>query len=177
MPLRRCLQLASAILLSIAPDAVAQRADSVPVERAASREWFRNAKLGMFVHWGVYSQLGKGEWVMENTHMKVDAYEQLARQFNPVKFDARAWVSLAKASGAQYITITARHHDGFSMFATKATRYNIVDWTPFARDPMKELAEECSRQGIQSLLLLLAARLAQPRLLAARTNRPRNGPR
>jgi alpha-L-fucosidase len=103
----------------------------------------------MFVHWGVYSQLGKGEWVMENTHMKVDAYEQIARQFNPVKFDARAWVSLAKASGAKYITITSRHHDGFSMFATKATRYNIVDGTPFARDPMKELAAECSRQGIR----------------------------
>ncbi len=149
MTIVRRLCLAAAIVLSIAPLAVAQRADSVPPERAAAREWFRNAKLGMFVHWGVYSQLGKGEWVMENTHMKVDAYERLAHQFNPVKFDARAWVSLAKAAGAKYITITSRHHDGFSMFATKATPYNIVDWTPFARDVMKELSAECARQGIK----------------------------
>jgi len=66
-----------------------------------------------------------------------------------VKFDARAWVSLAKAAGVKYITITSRHHDGFAMFATRATPYNIVDWTPFHRDPLKELADECRRQGIK----------------------------
>jgi alpha-L-fucosidase len=103
----------------------------------------------MFVHWGVYSQLGQGEWVMENRSIPVDTYEWLASAFNPVKFDARAWVATAKAAGVRYITITARHHDGFSMFATKADRYNIVDWTPFARDPMKELAAECRANGIK----------------------------
>jgi alpha-L-fucosidase len=139
----------AAVLLSTARLATAQSLDSVPPERLAAREWFRNAKLGMFIHWGVYSQLGKGEWVMENTHMKVDAYEQLAHQFNPTKFDARTWVSVAKAAGAKYITITSRHHDGFSMFATKATPYNIVDFTPFKRDVMKELSAECARQGIK----------------------------
>jgi len=103
----------------------------------------------MFIHWGVYSQLGQGEWVMQNRGIPVDSYEWLASNFNPTRFDARAWVSLAKRAGVRYITITSRHHDGFSMFATRATRYNIVDWTPFHRDPLKELADECARQGIK----------------------------
>jgi alpha-L-fucosidase len=121
----------------------------IPPERLAAREWFRDAKLGMFVHWGVYSQLGQGEWVMQNRSLNVGTYEWLASTFNPIKFDAREWVSLAKSAGARYITITSRHHDGFSMFATKATRYNIVDWTPYKRDPLKALADECRRQGLK----------------------------
>jgi alpha-L-fucosidase len=103
----------------------------------------------MFIHWGVYSLLGQGEWVMQHREIPVGAYEWLASTFDPAKFDARAWVALAKAAGMRYITITARHHDGFSMFATKATRYNIVDWTPFKHDPLKELADECGRQGLK----------------------------
>jgi alpha-L-fucosidase len=86
---------------------------------------------------------------MEHNSMPVGPYERLASTFNPVKFDAREWVSLAKAAGARYITITSRHHDGFSMFATKATRYDIVDWTPYKRDPLKDLADECRRQGLK----------------------------
>jgi alpha-L-fucosidase len=128
--------------------ALAQAGDSVPAERLAARERYRDAKLGMFIHWGVYSLLGAGEWVMQNRPIAVPDYEWFATTFNPVKFDARAWVALAKSAGMRYITITARHHDGFSMFATRATRYNIVDWTPFKRDPLRELAEECRRQGI-----------------------------
>jgi alpha-L-fucosidase len=124
-------------------------AQSPPPERVAARTWFRDAKFGMFIHWGVYSQLGEGEWVMQNRGITVDHYEWLASAFNPVKFDAREWVTLAKRAGVRYITITSRHHDGFSMFATKATRYNIVDWTPFHRDPLKELADECRRQGLK----------------------------
>jgi len=126
-----------------------QNAAAIPAERLAAREWFRDARFGMFIHWGVYSQLGQGEWVMENRSIPVDTYEWLASTFNPVKFDARAWVATAKAAGVRYITITARHHDGFSMFATKANRYNIVDWTPFARDPMKDLAAACRANGIK----------------------------
>jgi alpha-L-fucosidase len=128
---------------------LAQTADSVPAERRAAREWFRDAKFGMFVHWGVYSLLGQGEWVMQNRDIAVRDYQWLATTFNPVEFDARAWVSVAKAAGVKYITITARHHDGFSMFATRATPYNIVDWTPFKRDPLRELADECRREGIK----------------------------
>jgi len=147
----RSVILAALLLVTPAPltQAAAQVAPSVPAERAAARAWFRDAKFGLFVHWGVYSLLGQGEWVMQNREIPVDAYEWLASTFNPVKFDAREWVALAKAAGVRYITITARHHDGFSMFGTKATRYNIVDGTPFARDPMKELAAECRKQGLR----------------------------
>src|SRR5689334_6045680 len=125
------------------------RPQDVPPERIAARQWFQDAKFGLFIHWGVYSLLGQGEWVMQNRKITVPEYEWLATTFNPTKFDARAWVDLAKAAGVRYITITSRHHDGFSMFKTAATPYNIVDWTPFKRDPLKELADECHRQGIK----------------------------
>ena len=142
-----------AVLLALAalgnPSVVAQTGESIPPERAAAREWFRDARFGMFIHWGVYSLLGNGEWVMQNRNIPVESYRWLASTYNPVKFDAVAWVALAKAAGMRYITITSRHHDGFSMFASRVTRYNIVDWTPFKRDPLAELAEECRRQGIK----------------------------
>jgi alpha-L-fucosidase len=127
----------------------AQSADTVPAARAEARQWYRDARLGMFIHWGVYSQLGQGEWVMQNRGIPVPTYEWLASTFNPVKFDAHAWVAVARAAGARYLTITARHHDGFSMFASEATRYDIGDWTGFGRDPLRELAEECRRAGIK----------------------------
>jgi alpha-L-fucosidase len=142
----------TAILIRLAfpsTDAVGQTSDSIPASRLEARQWFHDARFGIFVHWGVYSQLGQGEWVMQNREIPVPTYEWLATAFNPVKFDARAWVSLAKDAGAKYITITSRHHDGFSMFHTAATKYNIVDWTPFKRDPLKELADECHRQGLK----------------------------
>lgn len=132
-----------------APSLAAQAVDTVSAERLTVREWFRDAGLGLFVHWGVYSQLGQGEWVMQNRGIPVPTYEWLASTFNPVNFDAREWVDLARAAGVRYITITARHHDGFSMFASDATRYDIVDWTPFGRDPLLELAGECRRAGIK----------------------------
>jgi len=125
------------------------QAEQISPERLAARQWFQDAKFGLFIHWGVYSLLGQGEWVMQNRKITVPEYEWLATTFNPTKFDARAWVDLAKAAGVRYITITSRHHDGFSMFKTAATPYNIVDWTPFRRDPLKELADECRRQGIK----------------------------
>ena len=137
------------ILTLIVSGRLLAQSPQVPAERLAARTWFRDAKFGMFIHWGVYSQLGAGEWVMQNRGITADSYEWLASAFNPVRFDAREWVVLAKRAGVRYITITSRHHDGFSMFATKATRYNIVDWTPFHRDPLKELAEECRRQGLK----------------------------
>ena len=123
--------------------------DSVPAERIAARDWFRSARFGLFIHWGLYSQLANGEWVMENRGIPAAQYEFLATTFNPVRFDPRAWVAMAKAAGMRYITITARHHDGFSMFGSHVTRYNVVDATPFARDPLRELADECRRQDIK----------------------------
>jgi len=147
------IRVVSRCLLLLVAGATALRAQAptatLPPERVAARTWYQDAKFGMFIHWGVYSLLGQGEWVMQNRGITVDSYEWLASTFNPVKFDAREWVTLARRAGVRYITITSRHHDGFSMFATKATRYNIVDWTPFHRDPLKELADECHRQGIK----------------------------
>ncbi|MGH7603765.1 MAG: alpha-L-fucosidase [Gemmatimonadaceae bacterium] len=148
----RAAALAAGLLMlgTLNARADAQVSDArVSPERVAARAWFQNAKFGMFIHWGVYSLLGQGEWVMQDRSIPVDNYEWLASTFNPVKFNAREWVSLAKAAGVRYITITSRHHDGFSMFASRATRYNIVDWTQFHRDPLKELADECRAQGIK----------------------------
>lgn len=145
----RALHIIVSVLTVGTTSVSAQAADTVPPERLAARQWFQDAKFGMFVHWGVYSLLGQGEWVMENRRIPLAQYEWLASTFNPVKFDAHEWVTLAKAAGVRYITITARHHDGFSMFNTAATEYDIVDWTPFGRDPMRELAQECRRQGIK----------------------------
>lgn len=114
-----------------------------------ARQWFQDSRFGMFIHWGVYSVLGKGEWVMNNDKMSITEYEKLPPQFNPVKFDAAEWVSVAKAAGQRYITITSKHHDGFAMFGTKQSKYNIVDGTPYGKDVMKPLAEECRKQGVK----------------------------
>ena len=141
--------LLASVVVSAAPRALAQGPETVPSERLAAREAFREARFGMFIHWGVYSLLGQGEWVMHNRDIQVPAYEALASSFNPIRFDAREWVALAKAAGVRYITITSRHHDGFSMFGSKASNYNIVDWTAFKRDPLKELSDECRREGIK----------------------------
>jgi alpha-L-fucosidase len=114
-----------------------------------ARQWFQDAKFGMFIHWGVYSVAADGEWVMEIKKMPISEYEKLAPQFNPTEFNAAEIVSLAKAAGMKYITITSKHHDGFAMWATKQTKWNIVDATPYGKDPLKQLAEECRKQGIK----------------------------
>ena len=145
--IRRAVALATTSI--VIATSLAAQSSVVPAERLAAREWYRDAGFGMFVHWGAYSQLARGEWVMNDLKLPVGTYEWLAGMFNPVKFDAKEWVTLAKSAGVKYITITSRHHDGFAMFATKANKYNIVDWTQFKRDPMKELADECHRQGIK----------------------------
>lgn len=118
-------------------------------ENRASRKEFQDMKFGMFIHWGIYSELGAGEWVMHDRKIPYDSYKRLASFFRPEDYNARAWVALAKAAGMKYITITTRHHDGFSMYGTKASPYNIVDATPYHKDPLKELAAECKKQGIE----------------------------
>jgi alpha-L-fucosidase len=133
--------------------------------------WFREAKFGMIMHWGLYSVLG-GEWrgeqmpipggelekylpddnaenIMEALRIPLADYRAIARQFNPVKFDAQQWVRMAKATGMKYLVITAKHEDGFAMFHSQVSKYNIVDATPFKRDPLKELSEACRQQGIR----------------------------
>ena len=121
--------------------------------------WWREAKFGMFIHWGLYAVPagrwhekpipGIGEWIMNYVQIPIPEYEKLAQQFNPVKFNADEWVGIAKDAGMKYIVITAKHHDGFAMFASKASAYNIVDATPWHRDPMKELAAACRRHGLR----------------------------
>ena len=114
-----------------------------------ARRSFQDAKFGLFIHWGVYSLLSDGEWVMNNRRIPARDYEKLPALFNPTEFDAREWVSLAKAAGMKYITITSKHHDGFAMFDSKVSDWDIVDRTPYKRDVLKMLADECHRQGIK----------------------------
>ena len=118
-------------------------------ENLKARQWFQEARFGLFIHWGVYSVLADGEWVMHQKRMTSAEYERLPPQFNPVKFDAAAWVKMAKDAGMRYITITSKHHDGFAMFDSKVSDYDIVDRTPYGKDVLKMLAEECRKQGIK----------------------------
>ncbi len=118
-------------------------------ENLKAREEFRDSKFGIFLHWGLYSMTAQGEWYMNTHNIDRDEYACLASGFYPSLFRASEWVSAIKASGAKYICITSRHHDGFSMFGTGESDYNIVDATPFGRDILKELAKECRRQGIR----------------------------
>ncbi len=113
----------------------------------AQRE-FQDKKFGIFLHWGIYSMLGQGEWVMQNRNINYKEYPKIANGFYPSKFNADEWVQAIKASGAKYITITSRHHDGFSMWNSAASDYNIVKATPFKRDVLKELSDACQRHGI-----------------------------
>jgi len=118
-------------------------------ENLEARKWFQEAKFGLFIHWGVYSVLGDGEWVMNNQNIAIDEYEKLPTFFNPIDYDPEEWVQMAKEAGMKYITITSRHHDGFSMFDSKATDYTIVNKTPYQKDVLKPLAEACKKEGIK----------------------------
>src|SRR6266542_2681052 len=127
----------------------AQAAYQPTPQNLEARRWFQNAKFGLFIHWGVYSVLGDGEWVMNIRKIPIHDYEKLPPAFNPVDFNAAEWVAIAKAAGMKYITITSKHHDGFAMFDSKVSGYNIVARTPYKKDPLKMLADECHRQGIK----------------------------
>ncbi len=140
-------------------------------QRNQRMAWWREARFGMFIHWGLYAipagswngvridetyhtvngrdEGGQGEWIMNTAQIPVADYKKLAAQFNPTRFNADEWVSMAKASGVKYIVITAKHHDGFAMFKSDADTFNVVDATPFKRDPLKELAIACHKQGIR----------------------------
>jgi alpha-L-fucosidase len=132
---------------------------SAEAERERRLKWFREARFGMFIHWGVYAVPagewkgkpipGLGEWIMNRAQIPVREYEQLPPMFNPVKFDAEQWVKMAKDAGMKYIVITAKHHDGFAMYHSQTSKFNIVDATPFQRDPLKELAAATQKAGLK----------------------------
>jgi alpha-L-fucosidase len=117
-------------------------------ENLKARQAFDEARFGMFIHWGASSVLGDGEWVMNNKNIKIKDYQRLQRAFNPVDFDAKTWVGIAKNAGMKYITLITRHHDGFSNFHTQYSDWGIAN-TPFKRDIVKEIADECHKQGIK----------------------------
>src|SRR3954462_11302095 len=142
------------------PISVAQPSRAaVDPAREKRLEWFREAKYGLFIHWGLYAipagewkgqrSLGLGEWIMFRSRIPVRGYETLASRFNPIKYKADEWVTLAKDAGMKYIVITSKHHDGFALFKSQASPYNAVDATPFKRDILKELADAAARQGIR----------------------------
>ncbi|HVN58009.1 MAG TPA: alpha-L-fucosidase [Bacteroidales bacterium] len=124
----------------------------------ARMKWWHDAKFGMFIHWGVYSvpageyngkiYPGLGEWLMNDAKIPKADYEKFAKQFNPVKFDAASWVKTAKDAGVKYIVITSKHHDGFAMWGSKVSDYNIVGYAPYGKDVLKMLSDECAKQGI-----------------------------
>jgi alpha-L-fucosidase len=159
--MRKCSGLLLfALLLAVAsPGAHAQAPAETPAQRDARMAWWRAARFGLFIHWGAYAvpagvyhshrTWATGEWLMNVEHVPIAEYEGFARRFDPVKFDADAWVAAAKAAGMKYIVITSKHHEGFSMFGTKLSPYNIVDYTRFHRDPLKELAAAARRQGMK----------------------------
>ena len=130
-----------------------------PEEHDVRMAWWREAKFGMFIHWSLFSQLGgewKGkpyggyaEWIMYNAKIPIAEYAAMAKEFNPVKYDAEKWVLAAKNAGMKYMVITAKHHDGFAMFKSVASPFNIIDGTPFGRDPLRELAAACRKHDMK----------------------------
>ncbi len=162
-PLRGILIAALVLSVFIPKALIAAEPAGPPKETKPERDqrmaWWRNARFGMFIHWGLYAVPagtwngkrigGIGEWIMNSGKIPVADYQKLTAKFNPVKFDADAWVKTAKDAGMKYIVITSKHHDGFAMFHSQASKYNIYDATPFHRDPLKELAAACKRQGLR----------------------------
>ena len=118
-------------------------------ENLTAREWFRDAKFGLFIHWGIYSLKEDGEWVMHRSQIPKTEYQKLAGNFYPYAFGADEWCEIAKAAGMRYITITSKHHDGFAMYDSAVSDYDMIDATPFKRDILKELAEACERHGLK----------------------------
>ncbi len=154
-------KLAFAILLLLALDTLAQRnyLQETKAERDQRMDWWRDATFGMFIHWGAYAvPAGEykgqevknvGEWIMHTANIPIPEYEAYVKAFNPEKFNATEWVRIAKEAGIKYIVITSKHHDGFCLWDSKVTSYDIMDAAPFKRDILKELSDACKAQGVK----------------------------
>ena len=160
----KTISVAAAVVLAVvAPAALAQTNQTDKIETKEQRDarmaWWREAKFGMFIHWGVYSVpagfyqdkpvKGIGEWIMNRGKIPMAEYQQFAKEFNPVQYNADDWVKAAKAAGMKYIVITSKHHDGFAMFDTRASPWNIMQASPYGKDPLKDLAAACRKYGIK----------------------------
>src|SRR5215831_10325911 len=159
MKLRNIVLVLTLTLSALGQNHQATSNPDSPEAREARLAWFKQAKYGMFIHWGLYAipagewkgqqSLGLGEWIMNRSKVPVKEYEQLTKQWNPIKFNAEAWVQLAQDAGMKYIVITSKHHDGFAMYRSAVSKYNVFDATPFRRDPLKELAEAAARHHLK----------------------------
>lgn len=147
--MKKCSLLVVVLIIALSMVHAQQKKYTPTPENLKNREWFQNAKFGLFIHWGVYSVLGDGEWVMNTQQIPIKTYEKLPAFFNPTEFNAAEWVQMAKDAGMKYITITSKHHDGFAMFDSRVSDYNIVKRTPYGKDVLKMLADECRKQGIK----------------------------
>jgi len=146
--MKRLLLISFILLLNIHSNAQ----DYLPTEsNLKQRAWFTDARFGLFIHWGPFSIPGSGEWVMNDRKLTVHNYTNLKDFFNPIDFNAAQWVSMAKNAGMKYITLITRHHDGFSLWDTKYSDFNIMN-TPYKKDIVKMMADECHKQGIQLYL-------------------------
>ena len=153
------LLLLSGLIAPAHADSASDIPTETPKQHAARMEWWRDARFGMFIHWGLYSeaagywngqpQSGAGEWIMTDTRIPRAQYETLAPHFDPIKFDADQWAETAHNAGMKYLVITSKHHEGFCMFKTTATDYNVVDATPWHKDPLEALSKACRRHGIK----------------------------
>jgi len=154
----QCLLAAAVLVSTFTQTTHAALPDETKAKKDARMEWWRDARFGMFIHWGLYAIPagqwkgknvgGYAEWIMHKARIPKQEYEKLQKQFNPTKYDAKAWVSLAKQAGMKYIVITSKHHDGFCLFNSQYTDYDMPG-TPYQRDLLKPLAQECHRQGLK----------------------------
>lgn len=161
--------LAALTLLVLSLQASAQSGYVPPAANLSARERFAHHRLGIFLHWGIYSLYGQEEWYLNSGKLLQTEYAKAAAAFYPSRFDAEAWVVAIKASGAGYLTFTTRHHDSFSMFKTAESPYNIVDATPFGRDVLRELADACHHQGVDLHLYYSILDWARPDYPLGRT--------
>ena len=162
MPFWRIVLVAASLAAVTAATAAQTKAPALPVETIQERDarmaWWRDARFGMFIHFGIFSVAGgewngkeirgPGEWIMNNAGIRLADYDVLRRKFNPVKFDARQWARIAKDAGMKYVVLTTKHIDGFCMFGSKLTDYNVTN-TPFKRDVLRELANAVRREGLR----------------------------
>ncbi|NJL18915.1 MAG: hypothetical protein HC901_00965 [Bdellovibrionaceae bacterium] len=151
----------AAILLSASSIHSQSPADMLPDDKRAERmEWWHDARFGLFIHWGLYcipagewkgeiSKKNYAEWTMHNFKIPLEEYREIAKEFNPARFHPDEWAKLAADAGMGYFVLTTKHHDGFAMFGSKASAYNVVDATPFQRDVFGELAQAFRKQGLR----------------------------